>query len=83
MESFIAAAAERADAVQQRAIKRQATTSLKRLQKPSGCAGGSCSMAPEYDPLHPELFESEFKHEWLAEIRALVAKLEESKEVRL
>ena len=31
------------------------------------CAGGACATAPKYEPLHPEFFEAEFRHEWLAE----------------
>ena len=33
----------------------------------SSCTGGTCTAAPTYEPLHPEFFEAEFRHEWLAE----------------
>ena len=34
----------------------------------SSCAHGACAAAaPTYEPLHPELFEAEFRDEWLAE----------------
>ena len=49
---------------------RDAAARLAGPRRPTGgpsCAGGACAAAPAYEPLHPEFFEAEFRHEWLAE----------------